>query len=60
MAEPKPTRCVVRENQHYQSRPNVTMQTRELKEYIERRGWHLAGDYVDAVFQVRSSKGRTG
>jgi DNA invertase Pin-like site-specific DNA recombinase len=23
------------------------MQTRELKEYIERRGWHLAGEYVD-------------
>jgi DNA invertase Pin-like site-specific DNA recombinase len=25
-----------------------TMQTRELKEYIERRGWQLAGEYVDA------------
>jgi DNA invertase Pin-like site-specific DNA recombinase len=24
-----------------------TMQTRELKEYIERRGWQLAGEYVD-------------
>ena len=24
-----------------------TMQTRELKEYIERRGWKLAGEYVD-------------
>ena len=24
-----------------------TMQTRELKEYIERRGWELAGEYVD-------------
>jgi DNA invertase Pin-like site-specific DNA recombinase len=23
------------------------MQTRELKEYIERRGWQLAGEYVD-------------
>jgi DNA invertase Pin-like site-specific DNA recombinase len=23
------------------------MQTRELKEYIERRGWRLAGEYVD-------------
>ena len=24
-----------------------TLQTRELKEYIERRGWQLAGEYVD-------------
>ena len=24
-----------------------TMQTHELREYIERRGWQLAGDYVD-------------
>jgi DNA invertase Pin-like site-specific DNA recombinase len=24
-----------------------TMQTRELKEYIERRGWQLTGEYVD-------------
>jgi DNA invertase Pin-like site-specific DNA recombinase len=24
-----------------------TMQTRELKEYIERRGWQIAGEYVD-------------
>lgn len=24
-----------------------TMQTRELKEYCERRGWQLAGEYVD-------------
>jgi DNA invertase Pin-like site-specific DNA recombinase len=24
-----------------------TMQTRELREYIERRGWQLAGEYVD-------------
>src|SRR6266567_7127977 len=24
-----------------------TMQTRELKEYIERRGWELASEYVD-------------
>jgi DNA invertase Pin-like site-specific DNA recombinase len=24
-----------------------TMQTRELKEYIEHRGWQLAGEYVD-------------
>jgi DNA invertase Pin-like site-specific DNA recombinase len=24
-----------------------TMQTRELREYVDRRGWQLAGDYVD-------------
>jgi DNA invertase Pin-like site-specific DNA recombinase len=24
-----------------------TMQTRELREYCERRGWHVAGEYVD-------------
>ena len=24
-----------------------TMQTRELREYIQRRGWELAGEYVD-------------
>ena len=24
-----------------------TMQTRELKEYCERRGWKMAGEYVD-------------
>lgn len=24
-----------------------TLQTRELREYIERRGWQLAGEYVD-------------
>ena len=24
-----------------------TMQTRELREYIERRGWKLAGEYID-------------
>ena len=24
-----------------------TMQTREIREYIERRGWQLAGEYVD-------------
>jgi DNA invertase Pin-like site-specific DNA recombinase len=27
---------------------DVTTQTRELKEYIARRGWQLAGEYVDA------------
>ncbi len=26
---------------------DTAMQTRELKEYIERRGWQLAGEYVD-------------
>jgi DNA invertase Pin-like site-specific DNA recombinase len=26
---------------------DVTMQTRELIEYVERRGWQLAGEYVD-------------
>lgn len=25
-----------------------TMQTREIREFIERRGWQLAGEYVDA------------
>jgi DNA invertase Pin-like site-specific DNA recombinase len=24
-----------------------TLQTRELREYLERRGWQLAGEYVD-------------
>ena len=27
---------------------DVTMQTRELREYAERRGWTVAGEYVDA------------
>jgi DNA invertase Pin-like site-specific DNA recombinase len=48
MAEPKPTRVAVyariSTSNHGQ---DVTMQTRELREYIERRGWHLAGEYVD-------------
>ena len=26
---------------------DVTMQTRELREYCERRGWSVAGEYVD-------------
>jgi len=26
---------------------DVTMQTRELREYCERRGWQMAGEYVD-------------
>jgi len=27
---------------------DVTMQTRELREYCERRGWGIAGEYVDS------------
>ena len=27
---------------------DVTLQTRELREYCERRGWTVAGEYVDA------------
>jgi DNA invertase Pin-like site-specific DNA recombinase len=27
---------------------DVSMQTRELREYCERRGWRIAGEYVDA------------
>lgn len=27
---------------------DVTMQTRELREYCQRRGWEIAGEYVDA------------
>jgi DNA invertase Pin-like site-specific DNA recombinase len=26
---------------------DVTLQTRELKEFVERRGWQVAGEYVD-------------
>jgi DNA invertase Pin-like site-specific DNA recombinase len=26
---------------------DATMQTRELREYCERRGWSVAGEYVD-------------
>jgi len=26
---------------------DTTMQTRELREYCDRRGWHLTGEYVD-------------
>ena len=26
---------------------DVTLQTRELEEFVERRGWQLAGEYVD-------------
>jgi DNA invertase Pin-like site-specific DNA recombinase len=28
---------------------DVTMQTRELREYCERRGWTVAGEYVDTM-----------
>jgi len=28
---------------------DVTMQTRELRDYCERRGWTVAGEYVDAT-----------
>src|SRR5260370_30962875 len=48
MAEPKPIRVAVyariSTSNHGQ---DVTMQTRELREYIGRRGWELAGEYVD-------------
>lgn len=27
---------------------DVTMQTRELREYCERRGWEIAGEYIDS------------
>jgi len=27
---------------------DATLQTRELKEYVERRGWTIAGEYVDS------------
>src|SRR5271156_1128241 len=27
---------------------NVSMQTRELREYCQRRGWEIEGEYVDA------------
>jgi DNA invertase Pin-like site-specific DNA recombinase len=48
MAEPKPIRVAVyariSTSNHGQ---DVTMQTRELRDYIGRRGWQLAGEYVD-------------
>jgi DNA invertase Pin-like site-specific DNA recombinase len=34
------------------------MQLRELREYIERRRWELAGDYVDAGVSGRKTPGR--
>ena len=33
-----------------------TMQTRELREYIERRGWQLAGEYVDWMTGTRDRR----
>ena len=49
MAELKPTRVALyARTSTINHGQDVTMQTRELKEYIERRGWHLAGAYVDA------------
>lgn len=48
MVETKPTRVAlyarVSTNNHGQ---DVTLQTRELKQFVERRGWQLAGEYVD-------------
>jgi DNA invertase Pin-like site-specific DNA recombinase len=48
MAEPKPTRVAlyarISTSNHGQ---DVTMQTRELREYVGRRGWTVAGEYVD-------------
>src|SRR6202162_1791087 len=50
MAEPRPRVALYARTSTINRGQDVTMQTRELKEYIERRGWHLAGDYVDAGF----------
>ncbi len=48
MVDTKPTRIAlyarVSTNNHGQ---DVTFQTRELKEFVERRGWQLAREYVD-------------
>src|SRR5215468_9851042 len=33
-----------------------TMQTRELREYIERRGWTVAGEYVDMASGAKDSR----
>jgi DNA invertase Pin-like site-specific DNA recombinase len=27
---------------------DVSMQTRELRQFAEARGWHVAGEYIDA------------
>jgi DNA invertase Pin-like site-specific DNA recombinase len=50
MAEPRPRVALYARTSTINHGQDVTMQTRELREYIERRGWHLAGDYVDAGF----------
>lgn len=48
MVDTKPTRVAlyarVSTNNHGQ---DVTLQTRELREFVERRGWQFAGEYVD-------------
>ena len=48
MTDTRPVRVAlyarVSTNNHSQ---DVTLQTRELKEFVERRGWQLAGEYVD-------------
>ena len=33
-----------------------TVQTRELKEYVERRGWTLAGEYIDVGYSGAREK----
>jgi site-specific DNA recombinase len=33
-----------------------TMQTRELRDYAERRGWKVAGEYVDVGISVTKEK----
>jgi DNA invertase Pin-like site-specific DNA recombinase len=35
---------------------NPEMQTREIRQYVERRGWELAGEYVDAGFSGTKEK----
>jgi DNA invertase Pin-like site-specific DNA recombinase len=36
---------------------DVTMQTRELRQFAEARGWHVAGEYIDAgVSGARDSR----
>lgn len=34
------------------------MQTRELREYCERRGWTVAGEYVDIGISGSKKSGR--
>lgn len=40
-------RCAIYARCSTNNGQDPTMQTRELKEYIKRRGWQLAGEYVD-------------